>query len=180
MQEKFLKQAQRESSPRKRLIALMIEGIFFLGILPVTLVYLSSILDSRFDLPRFVYGAINWIIAWFFIIAGCLMGFWAIYVQFTIGKGTPVPVMATQKLIIQKPYNYCRNPMALGTIVLYLGVAVQIGSISAVALVLIGAILLLLYIKFLEEREMAMRFGEEYQEYRKQTPFIIPRLWPRK
>jgi protein-S-isoprenylcysteine O-methyltransferase Ste14 len=57
---------------------------------------------------------------------------------------------------------------------------VSISSISAVTLVLGGAIFLLVYIKFLEEREMEIRFGEAYQEYRKQTPFIIPRLWQRK
>ncbi|MEA3337577.1 MAG: isoprenylcysteine carboxylmethyltransferase family protein [Chloroflexota bacterium] len=176
----LLKQAEREYSPRKRLTALMIEGIFFLGILPVALVYLSLLLDSRFGLPRLEYGVINVAIGWFFMVVGFLFACWAIYVQFTTGKGTPVPVMATQKLIIQKPYNYCRNPMALGTIVLYLGIAFLIGSISAVGLVLIGAILLLSYIKVLEEREMELRFGEAYQEYRKRTSFIIPRLWRRR
>lgn len=180
MKEKFLKQAQREYSPGKRLVALMIEGILFLGVLPVALVYLSSLLDHQFELPRLAYGAVNVVIGCVLIVAGILFAMWSIYVQFTIGRGTPAPVMATQKLIIQKPYNYCRNPMALGTIVLYLGVAALIGSISAVALVLIWAILLLVYIKFLEEKEMEMRFGEAYQEYRKQTPFIIPRLWQRK
>jgi protein-S-isoprenylcysteine O-methyltransferase Ste14 len=180
MKEKFLKQAQREFSPGKRLIALLIEAVFFLGILPVTLVYLSSLLDIRFNLPRFDYGAVNMVTGWVFVVSGFLFACWAIYVQFTIGRGTPAPVMATQELIIQKPYNYCRNPMALGTIGLYLGVAILLSSISAVTLVLGGAILLLVYIKFLEEREMEMRFGEAYQEYRKQTPFIIPRLWQSK
>jgi protein-S-isoprenylcysteine O-methyltransferase Ste14 len=64
----------------------------------------------------------------------------------------------------------------IGAIVAFLGVAILIGSISAVVLVLIGTVLLLVYIKFLEEKEMELRFGEAYQEYRKQTPFIIPRF----
>jgi protein-S-isoprenylcysteine O-methyltransferase Ste14 len=70
--------------------------------------------------------------------------------------------------------------MALGTIVAFLGVAILIGSISAVALVLIGTVILLVYIKFLEEKEMELRFGEAYREYREQTPFIIPRFRKRK
>ena len=177
MKERLLKQAKREYSPGNRMIALMIEGIFFLGVLPGILVYLSLLLDARFGMPQLVYGSINVVTGWLLIVVGFLFACWAIYVQFTIGRGTPAPVMATQKLIVQKPYNYCRNPMALGTIVLYLGVAVLIGSISAVVLVMIGAILLLSYIKFLEEKEMALRFGEDYQKYRRETPFIIPRLW---
>jgi protein-S-isoprenylcysteine O-methyltransferase Ste14 len=87
--------------------------------------------------------------------------------------------MATRQLIIQKPYSYCRNPMALGAILMYSGVAILLGSISAVVLVLIGAVVLLTYIKLLEEKEMELRFGEAYQEYRKQTSFIIPRFRPR-
>jgi protein-S-isoprenylcysteine O-methyltransferase Ste14 len=180
MEEKSLKQAKREYSPGKRIIALMIEGIFFLGILPGTLVYFSPLLDHQFQLPPLAFGVINIILGCGFVVAGLLFGWWAIYVQFTIGRGTPVPVMATQQLIIQKPYNYCRNPMALGAIVAYLGVAALVGSISAVALVLILAILLLIYIKLLEEKEMELRFGEAYREYRKQTPFIIPRFRKRK
>ena len=72
--------------------------------------------------------------------------------------------MATQELIIQKPYNYCRNPMAMGAIVAYLGAAILIGSISAVVLVLIGTVVLLIYIKFLEKKEMELRFGKAYRE----------------
>jgi protein-S-isoprenylcysteine O-methyltransferase Ste14 len=176
MKEKFLKQAQREHSPGKRLLALVLEGILFLGILPGAIVYFSQLLDHQFELPRLAYGAVNVIIGCVFIIAGILFAWWSIYVQFTIGRGTPAPIMATQKLIVQKPYSYCRNPMALGSIVLYLGVATLLGSISALTLVLIWTSLLLLYIKFLEEKEMEMRFGEAYQDYRKQTPFIIPRF----
>lgn len=176
MKEKFLKQVQREYSPGKRLLALVLEGILFLGILPGAIVYFSQLLDYQFELPSLAYGAVNAIMGCVFIIAGILFAWWSIYVQFTIGRGTPAPIMATQKLIVQKPYSYCRNPMALGSIVLYLGVATLLGSISAVILVLIWTSLLLLYIKFLEEKEMEMRFGEAYQEYRKQTPFIIPRF----
>ncbi len=180
MKEKLLKQAKREYSPGKRIRALMIEGVFFLGILPGALVYFSPLLDRQFELPSLAFGVVNIVLGCGFVVAGFPLGWWAVYVQFTIGRGTPVPVMATQQLIIQKPYSYCRNPMALGAIVAYLGIAILIGSISAVALVLTFAVLLLAYIKFLEEKEMELRFGEAYQEYRKHIPFIIPRLRQRK
>ena len=174
MKEKFLERAKHEYSPGKRIIALMVEGVFFLGILPGALVYFSPLLDRQFDFPRLAFGVINIVLGCGFVVAGILFAWWSIYVQFTIGRGTPVPIMATQQLIVQKPYSYCRNPMALGAIVVFLGVAILIGSISAVVLVLAFAVLLLVYIKFLEEKEMELRFGEAYQEYRKQTPFIIP------
>jgi protein-S-isoprenylcysteine O-methyltransferase Ste14 len=129
-----------------------------------------------FGLPRFYYGAANWIVGIIFLLAGAILGVWSNYVQFTIGRGTPIPLMATQELLIQKPYSYCRNPMALGTIIAYSGVAVILGSIPAFALVFLGSAILLTYIKFLEEKEMVARFGKPYEMYRKTTPFIFPRL----
>ncbi len=179
MKEKFLKQAGREYSPERRLIALVVEGIFFLGILPAALVRFSSLLDQQFEMPHLAFGLINIIPGCGLVVMGILFAWWAIYIQFAIGRGTPVPIMATQQLIVEKPYNYCRNPMALGAIVAFFGVAILIGSISAIVLVLAGSVLLLVYIRLVEEKELELRFGEAYQAYRKQTPFIIPRLRPR-
>jgi protein-S-isoprenylcysteine O-methyltransferase Ste14 len=90
-----------------------------------------------------------------------------------------VPLMATQKLIIQPPFSYCRNPMALGTFGMYLGVAALFHSLGAGLLVLFFASGLLIYIKFGEEKEMVNRFGQEYLDYKQRTPFLIPRFWKR-
>ncbi len=176
MKEALLKQAKHEYSPGRRLVALMLEGVLFLGILPTVLIYFSALLDRMLGLPPLAFGAANLILGCGLVAAGIAFAWWSIYVQFTVGRGTPVPVMATQQLIVQRPYSYCRNPMALGAIAVYFGVAILIGSVSAMALVLIGAAFLLTYIKLLEEKEMETRFGEPYREYRKRTPFIIPRF----
>jgi protein-S-isoprenylcysteine O-methyltransferase Ste14 len=62
---------------------------------------------------------------------------------------------------------------------MYLGVAILFRSIGAVILVLLFAIGLLIYIKRVEEKEMEIRFGQEYLAYKQQTPFLIPRFWNR-
>jgi len=36
---------------------------------------------------------------------------------------------------------------------------------------------ILIYIKLIEEKELEGRFGSEYAEYKKRTPFLIPRFW---
>ena len=180
MLEKILEKAKRTYDPKQRLIALSFEGIFFLGILPILLKYVSHRIDAWLHIPPFDAQGFLFLLGSLFIISGFAFALWSIYVQFTIGKGTPVPMMATQKLIITKPYNYCRNPMALGTIVLYLGMAICFGSFSAIALVFIGSAFLLTYIKLFEEKEMIARFGESYLIYKEHTPFIIPRFRRRK
>jgi len=39
-------------------------------------------------------------------------------------RGTPVPLMATKKLLTDKPYSFCRNLDGTGTLVFYFNVAV--------------------------------------------------------
>ncbi len=176
MKDKLIQQTKREYSPNQRLAALAFEAVIFLVVLPLALIALGSFLDEWLRLSPILFDPINLVLGGLFIAAGWLFAIWSIYVQFTLGRGTPVPVMATQKLIVQPPYSYCRNPMALGAIVMYLGVAILFGSIGAVVLVLLGAVLLLTYIKRVEEKEMELRFGQAYVEYKRRTPFLIPYL----
>ncbi len=176
MKDKFLKQTQREYSPNQRSAALAVEGVLFLVIFPFALISLGSALDQWMHWGPIRYEPINLVLGGLLIVASWLFAIWSIYVQFTIGRGTPVPLMATQKLIVQPPYSYCRNPMALGAIGAYLGVAILFGSTGAVVLVLLGAAVLLTYIKCVEEKEMELRFGQEYLEYKQRTPFLIPYL----
>jgi protein-S-isoprenylcysteine O-methyltransferase Ste14 len=176
MRKRLLKQASHEYSPKQRAALLAAAGVLFLVILPWALVRLGGRLDRALDWPALRYPPVNAIAGGLLILAGWLLGVWSNYLQFTLGRGTPVPVMATQKLIVRPPYSYCRNPMALGAIAAYLGVSVIMGSPGAALLVLLGAAALLTYIKVVEEREMVARFGEAYLAYRRRVPFIIPRL----
>jgi len=66
--------------------------------------------------------------------------------------------------------------MALGAISLYLGVATLVRSLGALVLVLTCAAALLTYIRFSEERGMTARFGTQYLQYRRRTPFLFPRV----
>jgi protein-S-isoprenylcysteine O-methyltransferase Ste14 len=172
----LLNQTRREYSEKQRLLALGLEAIVFLIALPYALIRLGLIIDQWLGFPAVLPQQIRVILGGFLMLGSWLFAIWSIYVQFAIGKGTPVPLMATQKLIVQPPYAYCRNPMALGAIGLYLGFAVLFGSVGALILVLLGAGCLLTYIKLVEEKEMEMRFGQEYLSYRKRTPFLFPRF----
>ena len=176
MRDRLLKQASREYGPKQRLALLAAAGVLFVIIFPLALVGLGGLLDRWLGWPALSYPPANAIIGGLMILAGWLLGMWTNYVQFTLGRGTPVPVMATQKLLICPPYSFCRNPMALGAIVAYLGVSVVAGSPGAGLLWLLGAVALLTYIRLAEEKEMVARFGEAYLAYRRRVPFIIPRL----
>lgn len=174
--EKYQKWSEHEYSTTSRIIALFILGLLFVIAIPFLLVVASSFLDQWMRLPIFFFGLVNMIISLVLIIIGILFALWSIQVQFVLGRGTPAPMMPTQKLVVQKPYTYCRNPMSLGTTVLYFGIAIWIGSISAAGLALLFAVLLMVYNKLIEEKELEKRFGNEYKEYMRITPFMIPRF----
>ena len=176
MKDKFLEQAKHEYSPKQRIILLLCIAPVFLFILPLLFIRLGARLDQWLQWPPVPNPPFTLILGLLLLIPGLVFGLWSNSSQFNIGRGTPVPLMATQKLIIQPPYSYCRNPMALGAIGMYLGVAILFQSIGAVILVLLAAMLLLIYIKRVEEKEMQIRFGQEYLNYKKQTPFLIPRF----
>jgi protein-S-isoprenylcysteine O-methyltransferase Ste14 len=172
----FKKWSKHRYSDRQRLTAIILGGIFFWIVTPAVIVVGSFIIDQWLHLPRFVLTPVSLILGILLIILGWLFANWTVKVQYALGKGTPIPFIATQRLVIKGPYKYCRNPMTLGTMMVYLGVAIWLGSLSGLALALIYPVGILIYIKLIEEKELEDRFGSEYVEYKKKTPFLIPRL----
>ena len=108
------------------------------------------------------------------MILGGFIAFSTIIAQIKYASGTPFPMLPTKKLLVIGPFKYCRNPMTLGTILLYSGIAVMVGSYTALLFVLIFFLILLAYLKLVEEQELALRFGQAYLDYKNDTPFIIP------
>jgi protein-S-isoprenylcysteine O-methyltransferase Ste14 len=172
----YKKWSEREYSKAQRMMVVIFGGIVFWIIIPFFIVVGSAFMDPWLALPRFFHSWINTIIALVLMVAGWLFANWTVKVQFSSGKGTPIPLMATQKLVVKRPYTYCRNPMTLGTTAFYFGIAIWTGSFSALALSLAYPVGILIYIKLIEEKELEERFGVEYLEYKRRTPFLMPRF----
>jgi protein-S-isoprenylcysteine O-methyltransferase Ste14 len=174
--DRFKQWASRERSVGVRLATLAGLAVLFVIIFPLALALAAPLVDYRLGLPTIRFGVGNLIVGLALAAPGLALALWSISVQFRVGRGTPAPFMPTTTLVVVPPFTYCRNPMTLGTWAAFLGLAVWIGSISAVGIVLITMLLLVGYIKVVEENELAARFGEPYLEYKRRTPFIIPRL----
>ena len=172
---RYAKWAQREHSEARRIAITLLAGPVFLGLLPFLVAGLGPRLDRRLGLPSLRIGRVNRVLGGLLMVLGFSLGFWSVVTQLTRGRGTPLPVMPTQELLTEGPFRYCRNPMTLGTILAYLGIGVGVGTIAGTVLVLGLSGSLLVYLKRLEEGELAERFGEAYLAYRREVPFIIPR-----
>ncbi|XUX00959.1 MAG: isoprenylcysteine carboxylmethyltransferase family protein [Dehalogenimonas sp.] len=165
-----------EYTKRRRVLTLLGLAVIFPVGIPVLLVFVAPGIDVYFHLSRFSLGVIGGIGGIILVVVGSIFALWSNYVQFTTGQGTPIPIMPPRRLLVCKPYSYCRNPMSLGAILLYSGISILIGSPSAVYFVALFTIVLVTYIKVVEEKGLVERYGGDYLEYKKRTPFLVPRL----
>lgn len=173
---RYYKLAQKKHSLGRRIAATLPAGVLFVVLLPVIIIKAGPSLDLQFGFQPLGLGAINTILGSLLLIVGLFFGFWSNLVQFDRGCGTPLPIMPTQVLLMDGPYRYCRNPMTLGTILAYMGIAIAVGTAAGIGIVLFFGALLVIYLKWFEERELTERFGDAYLKYLKEVPFIIPRI----
>ncbi len=177
---RYARWAETEHSEATRIAITFLAGPVFLGLLPFLVAGVGPRLDRRLALPALRIGGVNRIVGGLLTVLGYSLGFWSVSTQLDRGRGTPLPVMPTQELLTEGPFGYCRNPMTLGAILAYLGMAVAARTSSGTAFVLSLAGILLVYLKRLEEAELAERFGAAYLTYKREVPFIVPRLPPRR
>ncbi len=156
-------------------MALLLGATLFVVAIPLSLFLVSPLVDAFLSLPRFVHGFWSPVLASLLVASGGFMALWSVVVQLKFGKGTPVPMVPTQKLVVRGPYAYCRNPMAMGALLLYIGIGIWMGSLSAIGLTALIGISIVGYIKGVEEKELEARFGTAYLDYKRNTPFMIPR-----
>lgn len=173
---RYAQWSRKEHGEPARIGATLLAAPLFLGLFPFVVVVVGPRLDRGFGLPPLRIGNAGRVLGGALAAAGFSLGAWSIDTQLNRGRGTPLPMMPTQELLTEGPYGWCRNPMTLGTVLAYLGIAVGARTPAGMALVLSFATALLTYLKRAEERELAERFGEAYAAYRRETPFIVPRL----
>jgi protein-S-isoprenylcysteine O-methyltransferase Ste14 len=94
------------------------------------------------------------------------------------GKGTLAPWDPPRHLVIRGPYRYVRNPMISGVVFVLFGEALVLLSGPHVQWALIFLVINFIYIPLLEEQQLKARFGEEYIEYCRHVPRLLPRLRP--
>jgi protein-S-isoprenylcysteine O-methyltransferase Ste14 len=92
------------------------------------------------------------------------------------GRGEPLEERSgrTEALVVQGPYRYVRHPLYFGIVLLLIGWWLLLDY----SFLLLSAVLLLLWFNFvvanLEEKELRAIFGEQYEQYSREVPKIIP------
>jgi protein-S-isoprenylcysteine O-methyltransferase Ste14 len=174
--EMLARQHRKPKSTAQKAVSLVFGALFFLAILPAAFYWCGERVARQFSIP--LPRTLELTAAGIAIALGLGILLWAVGCFWRIGEGTPVPVAAPRKLVVLGPYRYCRNPIELAAIFYFFGVGAYFGSFT------VGLVCFLLaltigsgYHKFVEEKELEARFGEDYLRYKEETPFLVPRIF---
>lgn len=174
----MLHATRQDSSRRPRghwIIAVVAGGLVFFVLLPLVFVLVGRALPQL--LPMAVPRALELVVGGCAGLLGLSIAGWAVATFWRAGQGTPVPLVPPQNLVVTGPFSYCRNPIQLGAVVFHLGVGCLFLSLPAgVVMFVLGMLIGTAYHRFVEEPSLVLRFGAPYEEYRRCTPFLLPRI----
>lgn len=97
-------------------------------------------------------------------LAGMVLAAWAIK-EFRRAGTTPNPYGGTSLIVPEGPYRRTRNPMYVGMLTSYLGIALMWGGYWTFLLWPIVALALHYGVVLREERYLSRKFGAEYDAY---------------
>jgi protein-S-isoprenylcysteine O-methyltransferase Ste14 len=101
-----------------------------------------------------------------------------IFLFIKYGKGTLAPWSPTKNLVIYGMYRHVRNPMITGVLIVLTGESLAFLSrnifIWAITFFIINNIYFVLY----EEPDLFRKFGDAYEDYKKNVSRWIPKIKP--
>ncbi len=176
--ELFLFFTHRSPTTLHKVLALIPGTVLFLVISPLFLFFFSRYLSSFMPVsfPR----VLELIIGWSALSIALILMNWGFVALWFDGRGSVAPITPTKTLVTIGPYKYTRNPIELGTNFYFLFLGIWFDTlITGILCMVMGMMLGYGYIRLLEEKELACRFGADYQQYRMRTPLFFPRLFSR-
>ena len=145
-------------------------GVYFPPPLFYVLIFLISIyVQKAVPIPTmFFESSVAPVLAAIFIMAGLIVTLPAL-LKFFNTKNTLIPHKPASSLQTSGIYSITRNPMYLGLLIIYIGIAFIKGNWWTLMLIPI-IILIITYLVILkEEKYLARAFGNSYVDYRKKV-----------
>jgi protein-S-isoprenylcysteine O-methyltransferase Ste14 len=106
------------------------------------------------------------------LVVGAILRVWATaYIGSGVMSGF---AMHGDKVVAAGPYRYVRNPLYLGAWLLAVGVSILMPP-SGAAVFLVGLGIFVSFLISAEERFLALKQGDFYQQYRRSVPCLLPR-----
>jgi len=115
-------------------------------------------------------------------ISYTLLWIFGVFGMFTVlnlairARGAPFAIILSRRLATGWLYARTRNPMVLAFLLCLVATSLWLNSLSLLLWVVGTSLAMVAFLKVYEERELQLRFGQEYLEYKARTPMLIPRF----
>jgi protein-S-isoprenylcysteine O-methyltransferase Ste14 len=116
-----------------------------------------------------------WLVGLLPLLVGVGLFLWCNGLFTFVGKGTLAPIDAPKFLVRAGPYQWMRNPMYIGVLLIISGEAILFHSLLLVSYVLLVGAVMHLFVVFVEEPSLRRQFGESYETYLRTVPRWLPR-----
>jgi protein-S-isoprenylcysteine O-methyltransferase Ste14 len=162
------------ASLRRSVVVSILFGI--LGGPGIVLIYVPFWI-TRFRIPA---GEPAWqmIAAAALILLGVTPGMESARRFVSIGRGTLMPTVPTEHLVVSGFYRYLRNPMYTGVLFALIGEAILFESRAMLIEIAVFWLVVHLFVCFYEEPTLTKRYGDEYQRFKRNVPRWLPRMSP--
>jgi protein-S-isoprenylcysteine O-methyltransferase Ste14 len=110
---------------------------------------------------------------WLIGVATLIWCFWDFLVK---GRGTPAPIDPPKELVVSGLYNYVRNPMYVGVLLVIIGHFLWFGYWNLLIYAGVVFIAFHSFVTLYEEPTLKRKFGAAYEDYLKRVPRWIPRF----
>ena len=168
--------------PRLGCGAVAVYALIFVAV-PILTYIVGRFLDKTFLLPEFPPFPVNLAVGSGVFAFGLAIGIRSTRLLYLKGRGLPwgeVKRKAQSTILVTTGiYACCRNPMTFGYSLLPCGMGIMFRSPAMTFLIpAIIFVVMIIWLKLWEEPRLERRFGQVYKDYKRQTPFLVPRFKP--
>jgi protein-S-isoprenylcysteine O-methyltransferase Ste14 len=148
----------------------VVVGGTFAGLIP----WLITGWEFQRPLPYWVVAQVVGVL----LICAGLVPTLSVFAHFARAGGTPIPLAPTRHLVVSGFNRYVRNPIYVGSVMIFVGEALLFGRPIMLLYAAAGWGAAAAFVHWYEEPVLIRRFGSEYEAYRRAVPAWRPRLPP--
>jgi protein-S-isoprenylcysteine O-methyltransferase Ste14 len=163
--------------PQELIVLLLLKNLLFTVFVPGTV---AVYIPLRIVTNRFGSHATDWgpwqVTALLPLSIGAAIYFWCLRDFAMRGRGTPAPIDAPKQLVVRGLYQYVRNPMYIGVLLVIVGWGMFFQSWRILTYAGAVGICFHLFVVLIEEPVLREKFREEYISYCGEVRRWVPRV----
>ncbi len=148
-------------------------GAVFWIVIPLSFIKLSIIIERSYIFSFFKESLLLKTIGSLVFFIGFYISIKTIFLYYFFSESFPFIFTPPKRLIQEGLYLNSRNPLYIGYIFILFGIGLYISSFIFLFIIIpIFILLLIIYVKLIEEPITYKLFGEKYKRYKEKVPFI--------